>query len=58
MKNSILLVVFFNLFFINIENSSAQLAQIKQINFVFKTPPLSPEYNREQEFIIKKIKSN
>ncbi len=56
MKNPILLVLFFNLFFINIDNSFAQLTQIKQINFVFKTPPLSPEYNREQEFIIKKKK--
>ncbi|MBP8946569.1 MAG: hypothetical protein KBG18_03525, partial [Bacteroidales bacterium] len=56
MKNSILLLLFINLFFINIDNSFAQLTQIKQITFVFKTPPLSPEYNREQEFIIKNNK--
>ena len=56
MKNSILLLLFINLFLINIDNSFAQLTQIKQITFVFKTPPLSPEYNSEQEFIIKNNK--
>lgn len=55
-KKLMLLILFSNLFFVNIEKINAQLPEIKQITFVFKTPPLSPEYNREHEFIIKKNK--
>jgi hypothetical protein len=55
-KKSIFLILFCNLFFVNVEKINAQLPEIKQLTFVLKTPPLSPEYYREQEFIIKKNK--
>ena len=59
MKSSKILILFIiiaNFLFSNIENVSAQLPEIKEITFVLKTPPLSPEYYREYEFIIKKNK--